>query len=163
MTNQTFSLKNIVSNVENYYQKINVFFLLKGNLKWLQLTPFFISSVMYFVLYSFDFFDSVFLRMFLKMLPTICLTGVMLMSGIKFINEHLYRQLILIAFIISCPADALLEDENSFVYGILGYMIVHMIFITGFGWKPLKPKLGIFFLVCTINGDYIFAQVYGIF
>lgn len=123
----------------------------------LQLIPFLITSILYFVFMSFGFFDSMALQMFMKMSSTICLIGFMLARGIKFTKQYRYHQLMLIAFIISCPADAWLEEEHSFIYGVVGYAIVHAIFIKAFGWKPLKPKIGLVTLVLTVSGDENFS------
>lgn len=86
------------------------------------------------------------------MFPTICLGGFIIARGVKFSKEYRYRLLILLAFAVSAVADAPLEEDETFLHGVVLYGVVHLVFMTAFGWSPLKLVFGIFCMLLVTIG-----------
>lgn len=112
---------------------------------WLQLAPFIKSVIIYFVLGSFEFFNSNLLSTVLKCVPIICLIAFVFFMGFKFTKEYRFHQLIIMGLIFSCLGDALLDYKHGilFPFGMLSFGLTHVFFITAFGWKELRLIVGI--------------------
>lgn len=118
---------------------------MKVNVSWLPLAPFLKSVIIYFVVRSYNFFDSNLLSTILKCAPIISLMAFIFFTGFKFTREYRYRQFILIGLIFSCAGDALLDSKttNLFVEGVMAFGVAQVFYIAAFGWKPLRLIVGL--------------------
>jgi len=117
------------------------------NVSLLPLAPFLKSVIIYFVVRSYNFFDSNLISTILKCAPIISLMAFIVFTGFKFTREYRYRQLILIGLVFSCFGDAFLDckSTNFFIEGVLAFAVAQLCFITAFGWKPLRLLVGVIF------------------
>ncbi|XP_055616572.1 lysoplasmalogenase-like protein TMEM86A isoform X2 [Toxorhynchites rutilus septentrionalis] len=78
----------------------------------------------------------------LKCLPIICLWLFILQSDFKRTKIRRYKSLILIGLIFSCVGDLLL-NYDLFEAGMGVFGIAQIFYISAFGFRPLRPLVGI--------------------
>ncbi|KAG5671958.1 hypothetical protein PVAND_002124 [Polypedilum vanderplanki] len=113
----------------------------------LQLAPFFKSVIIYFVIYSFEFWQSNLLSTILKCAPIISLMAFLFMNNLKFSNGNRYHKLLLGGLIFSCMGDAFLDYQQGklFELGMAAFAVAQIFYITMFGFTPLKIWIGLIF------------------
>ena len=74
--------------------------------------------------------------------------------GNKF-NEA-FRKRILYGLIFSCIGDVFLDYNESegelFPFGMVAFAVAQILYISAFGWKPLRPMIGIFLFALGVFG-----------
>ncbi|CRK91658.1 CLUMA_CG005308, isoform A, partial [Clunio marinus] len=132
---------------------------------WIQLAPFVKSVIVYFVIGSFEFFNSNVLSTILKCIPIICLMAFIFLMGFKFTNEYRHHQLILLGLIFSCAGDALLDYQKGilFQYGMLAFAVAQICYVAAFGWQPFRLLIGvIFYGLGALSLSLMFKNMEGI-
>lgn len=121
---------------------------------WLQLAPFMKSVIAYFVIGSFEFFDSNVLSTILKCVPIICLICFIIFTDFKFTKEYRYHQMIVLGLVFSCAGDALLDYKNGILFplGMMAFGFAQVCYISAFGWKPLRLIVGMMIYIFGVYG-----------
>ncbi|XP_058815555.1 lysoplasmalogenase-like protein TMEM86A isoform X2 [Topomyia yanbarensis] len=102
---------------------------------------FFITVVLYFTLVGQTERQSVSSTV-LKCLPIVSLWIFVFLTGFKLEKSYRYKQWILIGLVFSCLGDLLL-NYDMFEAGMAAFGVAQIFYISAFGFKPLKPWLGL--------------------
>lgn len=135
---------------------INFSFLIsKVKVSGIKLAPFLTSTIVYFVVWSLEFFNSKVLSVVLKCIPAICLIAFIFFVGFKSAKEHRYQKFIKIGLVFSCIGDALLDDKTGklFPIGMLAFSVTQICYIAAFGWKPIKIFIGVLLYAFGLFGE----------
>ena len=128
----------------------------------LELIPFFISSVAYFVVI--DEQTSEWLPILLKCLPIICLCIFVILHGIGFNDRQLYSGKIFLGLTFSLFGDIFLawSTKPSFIYGVVSFGIANLFYISAYGWNPLNSSAGaIIFSIGFFVYSILFPHIKG--
>jgi len=109
----------------------------------LKLVPFIKAVVVYFLLGTFELENHGKLwSTALKIFPIISLMGFIFLYGINMTKDHRSRQFLLTGLIFSSIGDILLNID-LFPHGMGAFAVAQVFYISSFGFKPLKPMIGI--------------------
>ncbi|XP_013097452.1 lysoplasmalogenase-like protein TMEM86A isoform X1 [Stomoxys calcitrans] len=98
----------------------------------------------------------------LKCAPIVSLMFFVVMKGFGLSKEYRYSQLILIGLIFSCGGDILLNID-MFPHGMGSFGVAQIFYISAFGFKPLKWKLGLpFYVLGAIAVGLVFNRLEGV-
>ncbi|XP_034246666.1 lysoplasmalogenase-like protein TMEM86A isoform X2 [Thrips palmi] len=117
--------------------------LLKGVM--LKLLPFFKAVVIYFVVMPAD--TPTWLYVLVKVMPVLSLVlFVVLHEGHRLSlpgYQCRFSRRVALALALSAFADALLVWPSQFLTGMFVFVAVHLLYIAAFGFRPLRPALGV--------------------
>jgi YhhN family len=139
---------------------ISCFLSSKVKVSWLPLTPFVKCVIIYFAVWSFDFFDNNLLSTVLKCAPIISLMAFILCTGFMFAREYRYQQRILVGLVFSCIGDAFLDYQNGilFQYGMMSFAVAQLFYISAFGWKPFRVSIGLAIFLSGGFGNFLHSS-----
>ncbi|CAG9809048.1 unnamed protein product [Chironomus riparius] len=133
-----------------------------------QLAPFFKGAILYFVFYKFDYYGSNLLSTILKCAPIFYLMIFLLMNDYKEPRQVRHKRFLLTGLFFSLIGDIMLDykagGENAFAIGMASFAVAQIIYVISFGFKPLRPIIGLGFY--AIGGSVIaiiFKSFKGIF
>ncbi|CAG0905119.1 unnamed protein product [Cyprideis torosa] len=106
-----------------------------------KLVPFCMATAIYYAVFIPNDEPSTF-AMVLKCLPVLSLIFFVLSHGISFGQEHAYSRRVLFGLTFSMFGDAFLIYKEAFVHGVAAFAIAHILYISAFGFSPLKPAIG---------------------
>ncbi|KAL0273295.1 UNVERIFIED_CONTAM: hypothetical protein PYX00_005998 [Menopon gallinae] len=106
----------------------------------LKLAPFAITTAIYF--YFMSTLEPSLFALVVKCLPIFSLAGAVFSSTDKRTGSGIHK-LIFYALIASSVGDACLVWDKSFPLGMVAFAIAHCFYIKAFGFKPLKPGIGL--------------------
>ena len=118
-----------------------------------KVVPFFKTVTIFFVLYGKEESTSI-LFCLLKCLPIASLVVFVLLHGMSFDECYRYSRRILVGLIFSALGDIFLVWKSSYVnfeLGLLSFAIAQAMYARAFGWRPLKLRAGLFFLVIGLG------------
>ncbi|CAG0883686.1 unnamed protein product [Cyprideis torosa] len=106
-----------------------------------KLVPFLKTTAIYYVVFIPNDEPSTF-AVVLKCLPVLSLVFFVLLHGMSLGQEHAYSRRVLFGLAFSMLGDAFLIYEEAFVHGIAAFAIAQIMYISAFGFSPIKPAIG---------------------
>ncbi|CAH1128860.1 unnamed protein product [Ceutorhynchus assimilis] len=122
-----------------------------------KLVPFFATVIIYFILLIPPAENPTLLAVIIKCSP--------IMSLMYFVKHYgSCTNPIFVGLFFCCIGDGFLMFKGYFFHGMLAFMLGHLNYIRAFGFKPLKPRIGLFsFLIGGINISLLYKGLSGLF
>uniref|UniRef100_A0A336LFI4 lysoplasmalogenase n=1 Tax=Culicoides sonorensis TaxID=179676 RepID=A0A336LFI4_CULSO len=124
----------------------------------LKMVPFIKTVIIYFMLGTFEYENHGKLwSTVVKIFPIISLMIFIFLYGINTSKGHRSRQFLLIGLIFSSIGDILLNID-FFPEGMGAFAVAQIFYISSFGFKPLKPLIGVVLYCIGAAGVSLFYQ-----